>query len=115
MKNVFRLHGETFTLPMADNSPEASQVYRITNERFRKVVWREPFNKTTHSLALGDARDLSTAPNQSVHLVVTSPPYWTLKEYVGSRGQLGDIEDYEEFLIELDRAWKETISNGGQH
>ncbi|WP_201270582.1 DNA-methyltransferase [Sinorhizobium meliloti] len=107
MTNVFQLRGETFTLPSADNSPEALQIYRAANERFREVAWPEPFNKTTHKLALGDARNLESVPSESVHLIVTSPPYWTLKEYAGSRGQLGDIEDYEEFLAELDKAWKE--------
>lgn len=86
--NVFHLRGETFTLPSADNSPEALQVYRAANERFREVPWPEPFDKTTHRLSLGHARDLETVPNESVHLVVTSPPYWTLKEYVGSQGPL---------------------------
>jgi len=38
---------------------------------------------------------------------VTSPPYWTLKEYEHSRGQMGDIGDYEEFLNELDVVWSE--------
>jgi DNA modification methylase len=107
MSNVYRLRGKTFTLPTADNSPEALQIYRAANERFREVAWPEPFQRTTHKLSLGDARKLSDVPDESVHLVVTSPPYWTLKEYVGSRGQLGDIEDYEEFLDELDKAWKE--------
>lgn len=108
MTNVFKLLGETFTLPSADNSPEALQIYRAANERFREISWPEPYNKTIHKLALGDARNLESMPDESVHLVVTSPPYWTLKEYVGSRGQLGDIEDYELFLTELDKAWKES-------
>lgn len=107
MTNVFKLRGETFTLPNADNSPEALQVYRAANERFREVAWPEPFNKTTHKLSVADARNLESVPDASVHLVVTSPPYWTLKEYAGSRGQLGDIEDYEAFLDELDKVWKE--------
>lgn len=107
MTNVYKLRGETFTLPSADNSPEALQVYRAANERFREVAWPEPFNKTTHRLTLGDARDLSAVPDGSVHLIVTSPPYWTLKEYAGSRGQMGDIEDYEDFLTELDKVWRE--------
>jgi site-specific DNA-methyltransferase (adenine-specific) len=42
-----------------------------------------------------------------VHLVVTSPPYWTLKEYPRAKGQLGRVEDYETFLRELDRVWTE--------
>jgi site-specific DNA-methyltransferase (adenine-specific) len=42
-----------------------------------------------------------------VHLVVTSPPYWTLKEYREHPGQLGHVADYESFLDELDKVWKE--------
>lgn len=42
-----------------------------------------------------------------MHLIVTSPPYWTLKEYRQTQGQLGHIEDYELFLIELDKVWRE--------
>jgi len=57
---------------------------------------------TEHVLVLSDARDL-TLPENSVHLAVTSPPYWTLKKYRDGRGQLGHIADYEEFLNELDR------------
>ena len=52
---------------------------------------------TRHQLLLGDAR-LAALPAESVHLVVTSPPYWVLKEYRGADGQLGWIEDYEELL-----------------
>ena len=40
-----------------------------------------------------------------MHLVVTSPPYWTLKEYRKHPDQLGDIGDYSEFLDELDKVW----------
>ncbi|MCK6559909.1 site-specific DNA-methyltransferase [bacterium] len=42
---------------------------------------------------------------ESVHLVICSPPYWTLKEYRKSNGQLGEVADYEEFLTELDYVW----------
>ncbi|TYB35626.1 site-specific DNA-methyltransferase [Micromonospora sp. AP08] len=47
-------------------------------------------------------------PDQSVHLVVTSPPYANLKQYEpGNPDQLGDIDDYEKFLDELDKVWAE--------
>jgi site-specific DNA-methyltransferase (adenine-specific) len=59
-------------------------------------------------LRLGDARDLSWLPDESVHLVVTSPPYWTLKRYNEHLGQLGHVVEYERFLDELDRVWKHT-------
>jgi DNA modification methylase len=52
-----------------------------------------------------------------VHLVVTSPPYWTLKDYNPGEGQMGEIEDYEQFLSELDRVWRacfEALVPGGR-
>ena len=60
---------------------------------------------TWHQVLLGDARRASL-PAESVHLVVTSPPYWTLKEYRRSPGQLGSIADYDEFLDQLDAVWR---------
>ena len=60
---------------------------------------------TRHRVLLGDAR-LAALPDESVHLVVTSPPYGILKEYRRADGQLGWVEDYEEFLAELDQVWR---------
>jgi DNA modification methylase len=64
---------------------------------------------TSHSIYLGDARDMPGLEPQSVHLVLTSPPYWTLKEYRDSEGQLGHVEDYDQFLHELDKVWKQCF------
>jgi DNA modification methylase len=61
---------------------------------------------TTHRLVQGDARKLSFIGDEAIHLVVTSPPYWTLKKYRDHEDQLGDVEDYEQFLRELDKVWK---------
>ena len=58
---------------------------------------------TSHNLLLGDARLISAIPSDSAHLVLTSPPYWTLKEYRDSAAQLGHVDDYDEFLAELDK------------
>ena len=55
----------------------------------------------------GDARDLSFLQDESVHLVLTSPPYWTLKRYNEHADQLGHISDYEAFLLELKKVWQE--------
>jgi DNA modification methylase len=60
---------------------------------------------THHRIRLGDARAMDALPAESVHLVLTSPPYWTLKEYRDSEGQMGHIEDYDLFLDELDKVW----------
>jgi len=61
---------------------------------------------TSHDLRLGDAREMQFLEPKSVHLVVCSPPYWTLKEYRDEDGQMGHIDDYEAFLDELDRVWE---------
>ena len=63
---------------------------------------------TGHRVILGDSRDMPEIPTESVHLVVTSPPYANLKQYEqGNPSQLGDIDDYEKFLDELDKVWAE--------
>lgn len=61
---------------------------------------------TSHQLYLRDARQMSNLPPESVHLALTSPPYWTLKEYRESIGQMGHIQDYGAFLAELEKVWK---------
>ena len=60
---------------------------------------------TQHRLHLGDSRKLDWIDDQSVHLVVTSPPYFNLKKYNDHPDQLGDIHDYEQFHDELDCTW----------
>lgn len=62
---------------------------------------------TQHNLVWGDARNLSFIPDSSVHLILTSPPYWTLKRYEENPDQLGHVADYEEFLACLRKVWEE--------
>ena len=64
---------------------------------------------TYHRLINGDARDLSFLQDESVHLVVTSPPYWNLKRYNENPDQLGHIQDYETFLEELAKVWRHAF------
>jgi DNA modification methylase len=110
--------GEEIVLPTEDNTPEGLQALLAANALLRHQPWPVPYNCTTHTLHLGDARDLSWIESESVHLVVTSPPYWTLKQYKENReGQMGDIEDYENFLNELDKVWREcarVLVGGGR-
>jgi modification methylase len=60
---------------------------------------------TKTTIHQGDARELDWIPDASVHLVVTSPPYWTLKRYRENDRQMGHIVDYETFHDELDKVW----------
>ena len=65
--------------------------------------------KTEQRLINGDARDLSFLDDESIHLVVTSPPYWNLKRYNENPDQLGHVNDYEFFLCELEKVWHEAF------
>ena len=78
-----------------------------------QVLLRVP---TSHFLVHGDAREMSSLPAESAHLVLTSPPYWTLKKYDEARGQLGHVRSYNEFLSELGCVWRrcfELLVPGG--
>lgn len=65
---------------------------------------------TTHKLVHADSRSLNFI-DEDVHLVVTSPPYWTIKDYeTQEEGQLGAVEDYEEFHLELNKVWRNCFN-----
>lgn len=64
---------------------------------------------TSHRLINADARDLFFIADESVHLVVTSPPYWNLKRYHENPNQIGHIQDYESFLGELEKVWRHVF------
>lgn len=65
---------------------------------------------TSHQLLLGDSRTATRLDSDSVHLVVTSPPYWTLKRYNEGDGQLGHVVDYHEFNEALDAVWRNCFN-----
>jgi site-specific DNA-methyltransferase (adenine-specific) len=71
----------------------------------RDVKAAKARTKRNLTIQHGDARTLDWIADESVHLVVTSPPYWTLKRYRENDSQLGHVEDYEGFHDELDKVW----------
>lgn len=101
----------------ADNERGAINKLLSLNAHYRTHSWPSPFDKTKHALRLGDARNLSWIADGSVHLIVTSPPYWTLKKYEDNEHQLGEIADYDRFLDELNKVWREcarVLAPGGR-
>lgn len=62
--------------------------------------------KTTHTLINGDSRNLSLIPDKSIHLIITSPPYWQLKDY-GNDNQIGFHDSYESYINNLNTVWSE--------
>ncbi len=93
---------------LGDLSDNQRAIPRIAkNEKLTDLITATlPQIPTTHQLRLGDARVMPELKDNSVHLIVTSPPYWTLKEYNKSPNQMGAIVAYEKFLDELDRVWR---------
>lgn len=113
---LYRLaRGYNVTMNLADLLPPElrnlldpqSDLPRIAKDRRLTAVVESIVREipTHHDLRNADARTVELDP-ASLHLVLTSPPYWTLKEYRKSDGQLGYVADYEEFLTELDRVWE---------
>jgi site-specific DNA-methyltransferase (adenine-specific) len=62
--------------------------------------------KTKHSIIIGDSRRMQEVKDASVQLIVTSPPYWQLKDY-GSNDQIGFSHSYEEYINNLNLVWNE--------
>lgn len=63
---------------------------------------------TKHIVINGDSRQMSELEDESVHLIVTSPPYWQLKDY-GTENQIGFHNDYETYINHLNLVWKECF------
>jgi site-specific DNA-methyltransferase (adenine-specific) len=63
---------------------------------------------TNHKIILGDSRKMTEVEDASIHLIVTSPPYWQLKDY-GSAEQIGYHQSYEEYINNLNLVWDECF------
>ncbi|MBQ7450503.1 site-specific DNA-methyltransferase, partial [bacterium] len=69
---------------------------------------------TEHNIIFGDSRCLNKIKDKSVQLIVTSPPYWQLKDY-GVDNQIGFNDSYEDYINNLNLVWKEcyrVLSDG---
>ncbi|MDY0026589.1 MAG: DNA methyltransferase [Lentimicrobium sp.] len=70
--------------------------------------------RTNHKIINGDSRQMNLISDEAVQLVITSPPYWQLKDY-GIESQIGYHEDYETYINNLNLVWKEcyrVLDNG---
>jgi len=61
---------------------------------------------TNHKIIIGDSREMAEVDEKSVHLIITSPPYWQLKDY-GSADQIGYNDSYEDYINNLNLVWAE--------
>jgi site-specific DNA-methyltransferase (adenine-specific) len=107
------------SLPPKDNQRGSVEVLLAANKWWRENPWPTPFHKTLHSVRWADARDLNHVKSSSVHLVVTSPPYFNIKAYESDAAgkQLGRMDEYDAFLDELTKCmaeWSRTLLPGGR-
>ena len=58
------------------------------------------------TIIIGDSRNMNEIKDESVHLIITSPPYWQLKDY-GNGSQIGFNDTYEEYINNLNLVWNE--------
>jgi len=61
---------------------------------------------TNHKIIIGDSREMAEVDEKTVHLIITSPPYWQLKDY-GSADQIGFNDSYEDYINNLNLVWAE--------
>ena len=60
-------------------------------------------------ILVGDAREkLRELPDESIHCVITSPPYWGLRSYNGDPGMIGLEETFDEHLGNLVAVFREV-------
>ncbi|MEW6213696.1 MAG: DNA methyltransferase [Nitrospirota bacterium] len=68
------------------------------------MLTKSEYPKTT--IIIGDSRRMDELKDEGVHLIVTSPPYWQLKDY-GNGSQIGFNDSYEDYINNLNLVWKE--------
>lgn len=122
---LFTFHGETVLDPFAGAGTTAQAAVPLgrqvicadQNKRYVDIIRREcghlqngtltatKLLKTIH----GDSRSLSVLENNSISLIVTSPPYWNKADYGRGRSNLGNIFGYRRFLEEIRPAFDECF------
>jgi len=66
------------------------------------------FYDTTHRIYLKDSQTMKEVSDNTVHLIVTSPPYWNIKDY-GNPKQIGYCDSLSSYMRKLNKVWSECI------
>ena len=102
-------HGRIFPQPpISVNQKKFSILHSRIQNRSANNKTQAPNStlKSHHTIIHGDSREMNLLADRSVHLVVTSPPYWQLKDY-GTENQIGFHESYESYINNLNFVWNE--------
>ena len=102
---VLKQYGTPNILSIADDQKAIPSLAK-NNNLIKEIDRILPTLPTFHEFHEADSTSVRFLKPESIHLVITSPPYWTLKKYNDNIRQLGDITDYDLFLKELTKVWK---------
>ncbi len=117
---MFSFVGETVLDPFAGVGTTAKVANELQrnclcveqNERFAKRITEDASlvakNRWTQ-VVVGDSRDLAFIEDNSIPLIVTSPPYWNKADYGDGQANIGGIEGYRDFHTELAQVWLECL------
>jgi len=64
--------------------------------------------KNFGKIIIGDSRRMPELNNESIDLIITSPPYWQIKDY-GVPGQIGYGQSLHDYLKDLYYVWSECF------
>jgi DNA modification methylase len=117
---LFSFVGETVLDPFAGVGTTAHAALPLgrnavcyeQNERYARRIGadaRPAAERAWLSVTVGDSRDLSPLGDDSIDLVVTSPPYWNKADYGGDGANLGNVPGYSEFFERIEPAWRECL------
>lgn len=90
-----------------DQNPEYVEIMHSSLDSFQPSLFEDLNHDVSFDVRQGDARDLSFLDDESVHLTVTSPPYWDKADYGSREDNLGNVHNYQQFFKEIRPAFEE--------
>ncbi len=125
LTKLFTFYGETVLDPFAGTGTTAAAAIPLgrkvicvdQNAEYAKIIEDDcatlrnghPAGFEPLKVVNGDSRNLSFIPDDSVHLVATSPPYWDKARYGANETNLGNIKNYRAFLEGIRPVFKECF------
>jgi excisionase family DNA binding protein len=87
------------------------QEYKTTAEKTKANILEININNTSQRVFFENSQSMKELSDNTVHLAVTSPPYFNAKMYSGKalKNDLGNIHDMEKWFSEIGKVWKEVF------
>ena len=99
-----------YRFDLLDIIPLQSGNHRPVDDVVAKPIEVAVAQDSRQVIIRGDSRDMSgDIDDESVHLAVTSPPYFNAKMYSESSSDLGNVHDLDEWLSEIGEVWREVF------